>query len=264
MTLIEVAQTSRDFIAAYDVLAPSYDAFTGNGDYTAWAAGLVGEAQRQGISGGAAVEVGCGTGRTTLALLAAGFRVTAYDPSETMLDRARARVGTEADLRLGGLPDLPPGERAQLVMVLNDVLNYVPAEDLGAAMAAIAARTAPRGVVLFDLNTAWTYEQGIFATTFVRRADGRLFVSEPVAMPAPGVHAFDLHVITPTGPGPEACTHVVSSHRHWHHPHAAVVAALRDAGLELAETLGQHDDGRRDPHFDEAAHSKRVYLARRP
>lgn len=264
MTLIEVPQSSREFGTAYDRLASAYDAFTGGGDYGAWAAGLLRELARHGLRGGRAVEVGCGTGRTTEALVQAGYAVVAYDPSSAMLERARARLGTNARCLVGGLPDLPAGRPAELTVALNDVLNYVAPGQLPAAVAALARRTERAGIVLFDVNTDWTYERGPFAATFVRRAGGRLFVSEALPSPAPGAHAFAVHIFTPRPCDPATCTHVVSSHRQWRHDHGDVLAALRAAGLEPLETLGQHDDGRRDAYFDEATHSKRVYLARRP
>lgn len=264
MTLIESGQTSRDFVIAYERLAPAYDAFTGLGDYTAWASGLLDEVARHGVTGGLAVEVGCGTGKTTEALLAAGFAVHAYDPSPAMLARARVRVGARAELCDGALPDLPDGPEGQLVMALNDVLNYVPHQQLDAAVAALAARTAPGGVVLFDVNTAVPYEAGFAATLFARRAGAHLVVCEPVPSDVPDVYGFDLHIFTPSSASGEHCPHAISSHRHFHHRHEAVVHALRAAGLQPLATLGQHDDGRRDPDFDEGAHLKRIYLARRP
>jgi SAM-dependent methyltransferase len=262
MTLIESGQTSPDFVLAYDRLAPAYDAFTAGGDYGAWARGLLDVVACNGVRGGRAFEVGCGTGRTTEALVAAGFEVAACDPAPAMLARARVRLGAAVAFQHGGLPDLPPGAPAHLVAALNDVLNYVPHDELDAAVAALAARTLPGGITIFDVNTAATYERGFCAQPFVRRAGGRLFVCEPVPQGAAGVHAFDLHILTPAGSG--LYEHDVSSHRHFHHTHAEVDDALARAGLEPLAVLGQHDDGCRDPHFDEDAHTKRIYLARRP
>lgn len=263
MTLAESMQTSVDLTAAYDPLAPAYDAFTGNGDYGAWALGLLDEVARHGIRGGQAVEVGCGTGRTTVAPVARGFDVWACDPSPAMLERARRRLRPGVTLAVGGLPELPSGPSGSVTLALNDIINSIPPALLDDAVTALAARTAPGGVVLFDVNTRSVYDDGFFATTFVRRADGHMFVWEPVSTGVPGAHRADLHVFTPHDDAPE-CRHVVSTHRHWHHPHANVISALQRAGLEPLVALGQHDDGRRDPHFDEDVHLKRVYLARRP
>ena len=48
------------------------------------------------VAGLAVVDVGCGTGRQSLRLAAAGARVTGIDFSEAMLRRARSKPGAEA------------------------------------------------------------------------------------------------------------------------------------------------------------------------
>jgi SAM-dependent methyltransferase len=56
--------------------------------------------ERGGLrTGDAVVEVGCGTGLLTVALLARGLRVEAVDPGANMLQLARRRVGEGADVR---------------------------------------------------------------------------------------------------------------------------------------------------------------------
>ncbi len=48
------------------------------------------------VKGLTVADIGCGTGRQSLQLAAAGARVTAVDFSEAMLDRARAKPGAES------------------------------------------------------------------------------------------------------------------------------------------------------------------------
>src|SRR5262249_41475340 len=48
------------------------------------------------VAGLAVADIGCGTGRHAVRLARAGARVTAVDFSEAMLQRARAKPGTEA------------------------------------------------------------------------------------------------------------------------------------------------------------------------
>jgi predicted TPR repeat methyltransferase len=77
-----------------------------------------------------------------------------------------------------------------------------------------------------------------------------------------GGHRAVLHVFGPEADG--RWSRRRSDHVQYHHPDERVRAALAATGLELVLTQGQRDEGPRDDHFDEATHTKRVYLARRP
>ena len=91
------------------------------------------------------VDLGCGTGALTSALLAtaAPARVLAVDPSSALLDEARERTDdSRVEFCVGTAVDLPPDVAD--VVVSGLVLNFVP--DAGAAVAAMAA-TAPHGTV---------------------------------------------------------------------------------------------------------------------
>src|SRR5262245_31195417 len=48
------------------------------------------------VAGLAVADIGCGTGRHSIRLAAAGAKVTALDFSEGMLERAHAKPGAEA------------------------------------------------------------------------------------------------------------------------------------------------------------------------
>ena len=267
MTLIQAAKPAEKEtpMAPYDPLAPHYEAFVGGERYGDWLAGLLTAVAAHGIVGGRALDVGCGTGRSLSALVTAGFAAEGCDPSAAMLDEARAALGAGVALTVCGLPDLPAGSPLELITALNDVVNYVAPGDLHAAVAALGARLRPGGVLLFDANTPRTFTN-FFGTTFCRDAGERFFVWEslPQDERAPATHRADLHTFAadPTHPG--RWTRSVSHHVQHDHPHARVTAALAAAGLELLEVLGQREDGRRDTTLDEAAHSKRIYLARRP
>ncbi len=53
--------------AAYDVLAPVYDALMGGHDHAVWARQLESFAQAAGLSGTRLLDVGCGTGSSAVA-----------------------------------------------------------------------------------------------------------------------------------------------------------------------------------------------------
>lgn len=101
-------------------------------------------------SGGLVLEIGCGSGRLTGHLLAAGHRVVATDASPAMLELARERLPAARLLRLT-LPEdpLPP---ADAVVGVGHVLSYLPDEAaVRRALTSIAAALRPGGVLALDL-----------------------------------------------------------------------------------------------------------------
>lgn len=265
MTLIEDASgpAKETFPAPYDPLAPHYEAFVGGDRYGEWLAGLLALVAEYGVTEGRALDVGCGTGRSLSALVAAGFAAEGCDPSSAMLREARAVLGPDVPLEVAALPHLSDRAAVDLVTAMNDVLNCVAPGDLDAAVAALAARVRRGGLVLFDANTRRTYSS-FFGSTFCRADDDRFFVWEslPGASPSALTHRADLHAFVRDIDQPERWIRSVSHHRQHHHPHELIAAALDAAGLELLLLHGQRDDGPRDATCDETVHTKRIYLAR--
>jgi SAM-dependent methyltransferase len=265
MTLIEDARPAANEtpLAAYDPLAPHYEAFVGGDRYEEWLAGLLGLVAEHGVTGGRALDVGCGTGRSLSALVAAGFAAEGCDPSGAMLREARAALGPDVPLEVAGLPHLPDRAAVDLVTAMNDVVNCIAPDDLDAAVAALAGRVRRGGLVLFDANTRRTYS-GFFGSTFCRADEERFFVWEslPGAPASELTHRADLHAFVRDADQPDRWVRSVSHHVQHHHPHARVASALDAAGLELLALHGQRDDGPRDITCDETVHTKRIYLAR--
>src|SRR6266540_15625 len=76
----------------YDALAPAYDLLTAGYDYDRWIGQLLEWGAEHGLRGRRALDVACGTGKSFVPLLAAGFDVTACDASPAMLAIAATRV----------------------------------------------------------------------------------------------------------------------------------------------------------------------------
>ena len=268
MTLIQPAEpaTKDTPAASYDPMAPHYEAFVGDAEvmrYPEWLAGLIALAAAHGATGGRALDVGCGTGRSLEALLVAGFDASGCDASPRMMEIARNRVGDDVDLQVAALPAVSAGPSLQLVTAVNDIINYVAPRDLDAAIGAMAGRLAPGGVLLFDANTPLTFE-GFFGRTFCRSADGLFLIWESLESDKDGAHRADLHAFTEDASHPGRWAQSVSRHVQHHHPHARVCAALATAGLELLAVEGQRDGGERDTTPDDTVHIKRIYVARLP
>jgi len=99
---------------------------------------------------GTVLEIGCGTGLLTRALIDAGHTVIATDGSPAMLELARDLV-PEADLRLVVLPDDPLPE-ADAVVGVGHTLNYLPdAAAIDRGLIAVAEALRPGGLIALDL-----------------------------------------------------------------------------------------------------------------
>jgi SAM-dependent methyltransferase len=249
--------------AAYDGLAPYYDQLTHEHDYEGWTRHLEEMALRLGASGGSLLDVACGTGKSFLPFLERGYAVTACDISPEMVSLARAKAPAAAVF----VADMRALERIGsfgLVTCLDDSVNYLTGEgDLDAAFAGLAANLAPRGVLVFDVNTLSTYR-----TTFARDMTqdgpgmvlawrGRCSGDEQAGCVAELV----VEAFRDTGSG--LYERVATRHTQRHHPRPEIERALAGAGLAAVGVFGQLPDGSLDTHASEEAHHKLVYFAKR-
>jgi SAM-dependent methyltransferase len=113
-------------------------------------------------AGPTVLEVGCGSGRVTVALARLGRSVTGVDASAAMLERCRRRLAAEppavqgairlvhADVRALGAE--APGPFALALVPLNTFAHFVTPADRLAALAAIRARLVPGGRLVIDLD----------------------------------------------------------------------------------------------------------------
>lgn len=101
-----------------------------------------------GLDGGSVLEIGCGTGEHTRRLVEAGFDVTAVDKHEGMARIARDKC--DATILVDALPDLAIAGTYDAVVAIRGVVNHLAPPDLDPAIAAMADRLAPGGVLVFD------------------------------------------------------------------------------------------------------------------
>ena len=65
-------------VAAYELLAPFYDLYTHDYGHDDWLANIEAIALEHGLSGRRLLDVGCGTGKSFVPMLALGYDVTAF------------------------------------------------------------------------------------------------------------------------------------------------------------------------------------------
>ncbi|HVD41539.1 MAG TPA: class I SAM-dependent methyltransferase [Solirubrobacterales bacterium] len=147
-------------LTAYEAFAAVYNEFNHANDYEMWLGEtLLPELRKHGLrEGGKALDVGCGTGRAFQPLLRRGWRIQGSDLSPAMLERAAEEGGAEVSLQAADMRDLPRFGEFDLVLSLNDSVNYLLGEDdLVRALEGMKANLAEHGLLIFDVNSHLTY-----------------------------------------------------------------------------------------------------------
>jgi SAM-dependent methyltransferase len=96
-------------------------------------------------------DVGCGTGRLTLALAAAGHEVTGVDPARASLEAARAKPGAERVRWIEGTSRVLPARAFDLALMTSHVAQFVVDEDdWRTTLADLRRALVPGGRLVFD------------------------------------------------------------------------------------------------------------------
>jgi len=148
-----------------------------------------------------ALIVGCGTGEHAKRLRERGFEVVGVDKYRAMVERARGK--SDAEFRVGALPDLPepsdhPGDETfDLVWLPFTVIQHLRPDQIADSFRALGDRLADGSVLVFDQIASdgghdphlWTYptEAGTYA---------RLTQIHEVG---DAEHRYDALVFTPDG-----------------------------------------------------------------
>lgn len=245
---------------AYEAIAPVYDDFTAHHDYELWLGNLLPKVRKHGLNGQRLLDVGCGTGKSFLPMLAQGWEVTACDISPSMLELARAKAGDAAELSVADMRKLPAFGEFDLVWALDDALNYLLSpEELVEALSGMRANLAPDGLVMFDVNTLQAYRTFFAEEQRVERDGKRLIWRGQGSADTPPRSISEARFAIESGDGAEIETHI---HLQRHFPETEVRDLLEIAGLECLDVYGHGFDAVPKQPVEELVHSKIVFIAR--
>jgi SAM-dependent methyltransferase len=249
-----------DARAAYDDLAPFYDRLTEGYAHAALVSELVALARDHGHTGQRALDVACGTGKSTVPLARLGYEATGCDLSPAMVRIARERL--DGGAFVADMRSLPGAGPFDLVTCLDDSVNYLLTEgDLRRALRSIAAQLRPGGQVLFDTNTLGTYRRG-FSADFEVDAGDAVIRWRGQTSPAAARGSLCSATVEVFDPPPSrGAPRVTSVHRQRHHPARAVREAVAAAGLRLRAVRGLLPGGALSRRPSEDDQPKLVYLA---
>src|SRR5262245_43562562 len=114
--------------AAYDALAPSYDLLAADYDHAHWVGRLLDWAREHDLRGQSALDVACGTGKSFVPLLDAGFEVLACDESRGMLAVAATKIPDPRAVLCLDMRSLPVLGSFDLITCIDDALNHLLTE----------------------------------------------------------------------------------------------------------------------------------------
>lgn len=261
-----MSKEARDSAAAkdaYEAFAPVYDDFTANHNFELWLDNLWPAVERHSPPGRSLLDVGCGTGKSFLAMLERGWSVTACDISPRMLAIAREKAHGRASLLEADMRNLPRIGKFDLVWCLDDALNYmVERDELTRSLAGMRSNLAPRGLLVFDVNTIKVFRT-FFAEEVVVERNGKRLVWSGISKrnaPPGGFGEARFHVEADAGsPKIDVPVHI---HRERHFDESTVLGAMARAGLDCLDVYGHDDDAVPEQPLEEERHTKAVYLGR--
>ena len=278
-------------MGAYESFARVYDLFMDNVPYEEWSSYLTGLLREYGICGGTVAELGCGTGKMTRLLAAAGYDMIGVDNSEEMLEIAREaeyeadawdesdESDEPADEKKPCGPEEPdesdePADRGILylledmrelelygsvraVVSVCDSMNYILEEaDLREVFSRVHEYLEEDGVFIFDLNTVYKYRDLLGETTIAENREEGSFIWENYYDEESAVNEYDLTLyIREDG---ESYRRFEEVHYQRAYDLKTIDRLLADAGMEL---LAAYDAFTKEPVRDD---SERIYVVARP
>lgn len=165
---------------AYTSFAEVYDQFMDNVPYREWADFLQEILQKEGISNGLVLDLGCGTGSMTEELAGRGYDMIGVDNSEDMLEIAMEKRQESGHDILYLLQDMQGFElygTVRAVVSVCDSVNYVTEkEELEQVFRLVNNYLDPGGIFVFDFNTEYKYREVLGDRTIAENREDSSFI----------------------------------------------------------------------------------------
>ena len=246
-------------MGAYESFARVYDLFMDNVPYEEWGSYLTGLLREYGICSGTVAELGCGTGKMTRLLAAAGYDMIGVDNSEDMLEIAmdkRSRSGLDILYLLQDMREFELYGTVRAVVSICDSMNYLPCEeDFLQTLKLVNNYLDPEGVFIFDLNTPYKYRELIGDATIAENREDASFIWENTWYEKEQVNEYDLTIFARTNG--EYYQKFFETHYQKAYELETVKELIQKSGMEF---VAAYDAFTREPV---RANSERIYIIAR-
>ena len=141
---------------SYSALGRWFEYLNEDCGYEQWSQYLINLLKEQN-AGQSGLDIGCGNGYFTRALIKAGYLVTGIDVSPEMLDTAQRlalKEGIKAEFLLGDITKLKVTAKKDFCIAINDCINYIPKDRLKTALSRVYNCLKKGGVFIFDISSA--------------------------------------------------------------------------------------------------------------
>lgn len=140
---------------SYSALGRWFEYLNDDCGYEQWSQYLIDTLKKEnaGLNG---VDIGCGSGYFTRALIKAGYNVFGVDVSAEMLDAAGSlclKEGVRAEFFIGDINKLKLNRKADFAVAINDCINYVEKDKLKNALSHVRSCLVKGGVFIFDISS---------------------------------------------------------------------------------------------------------------
>ncbi len=145
---------------SYSSLAQLYDSFSFDRPADEWAGYIDSLLEKSGIQKGFQVlDAACGTGSITQELYKLGYKMTALDLSQEMLEIAAGRFhqsGYKIPIINQDIKQIDIPKKSDAVVCINDAVNYlISDEDVSMSFKSISNALKQGGIFLFDISAAY-------------------------------------------------------------------------------------------------------------
>ena len=213
------------------------------------------------LKGKSVLDLGCGTGSMTELLAGEGYDMIGVDNSEEMLEEAMEKKAASGHDILYLLQDMREFElygTVRAVVSICDSMNYILTyEDLVQVLRLVNNYLDPGGILIFDMNTLYKYEEILGENTFAENRPEGSFIWENYFDEETGINEYDLTLFIRDQEEGDLYRKFEETHYQRAYRLSEVRRAVEEAGMEF---LTSYDAGTREPVRED---SQRIYIIAR-